>query len=258
MLHAEVLGNGPDLLLIHGWGMNEAVWHDLAAILATDYRVTLVDLPGHGQSPYDPTRPSLADWARQVLEVAPDSAAWIGWSLGGSLALEAALQAPERIRTLTLVTTTPRFVRGADWRHAMPLETLEQFHADLTRDPRATLDRFLALEVSGGDEARSVLRLLRARLAEKPAADPAALDIGLDLLRDTDLRGRLPGLAMPSLWLYGQRDALVPRRSAQAVAELLPSADIEVIRGAAHAPFLSHPDQAMQQLRAFLELCNEM
>ncbi len=253
MLHKEVFGSGPDLLLVHGWGMNEAVWHDLPHTLAPDPRATLPHLPGHGHSPYDSARPSLADWARQVLEVAPESATWIGWSLGGSLALEAALLAPERIRALTLVTATPRFVRGEDWRHAMPLETLEQFHADLTRDPRATLDRFLALEVSGGDEARSVLRLLRARLAEKPTADPAALDIGLDLLNDTDLRGRLPQLSMPSLWLYGQRDALVPRRSSQALAELLPRARIEVIKGAVHAPFLSHPVEAMQHLHSFPE-----
>ncbi len=255
MLHKEIIGSGPDLLLVHGWGMNAAVWQALADTLAADYRVTLVDLPGHGQSPYEPARPGLAEWTDQLLEAAPEYAVWLGWSLGGSLALQAALQAPQRIRALALVTATPCFARRGDWPHAMPGETLEQFHGSLIRDPRATLDRFLALEVKGGEDPRSVLRQLRARLAEKPAADPAALDNGLDLLRDTDLRGRLGGLATPSLWLYGRRDALVPRRSAQAVAELLPGARIEQIEGAAHAPFLSHPVEATGHLRSFLEAC---
>jgi pimeloyl-[acyl-carrier protein] methyl ester esterase len=253
MLHTEIMGRGPDLVLVHGWGMNSAVWHGLAEALAADYRVTLLDLPGHGDSPFDPAASGLEDWARLLLEAAPAAAAWVGWSLGGSLALAAALLSPRRVNALALVTATPRFVRDEHWRHAMPRETLEQFHADLTRDPRATLDRFLALEVSGGEEARTVLRRLRTRLAEKPAPDPAALDNGLDLLRDTDLRGRLGELDVPSLWLYGQRDALVPRRCGDAVQQLLPEARITVLQGAAHAPFLSHPDPAIAHLRKFLE-----
>jgi pimeloyl-[acyl-carrier protein] methyl ester esterase len=97
------------------------------------------------------------------------------------------------------------------------------------------------------------LRTLRHRLAEQPPPHPAALDTGLRLLRDTDLRARLSGLRPPSLWIYGERDTLVPKRSAESLAGLLPGARVEVIRGAAHAPFLSHRDQALGLLRRFAE-----
>lgn len=252
MLHRWVTGSGQELFLLHGWGMNGAVWESFDTELSDGYRITVAELPGHGRSPYG-LDGSLGGWAEACLEAAPERAVWIGWSLGGNVALEAALEFPQRITALALVTTTPRFTRSVDWQPAMPPETLTRFHNDLMNDPRATLDRFLALEVRGDDQARAVLRQLRSRLAKRPTARGDALDAGLDLLRNTDQRQRLPKLSMPNMWLFGKRDALVPRRCADAVAELLPSARIELIDGAAHAPFLSHPAEAIGHLRHFLE-----
>jgi pimeloyl-[acyl-carrier protein] methyl ester esterase len=96
------------------------------------------------------------------------------------------------------------------------------------------------------------LRSLRHDLAQRPAPNPAALALGLDLLRDEDLRGPLPDLRPPSLWLFGSHDALVPAEVADRIALLLPQARTHVIPGAAHAPFLSHPEQTADSIRAFL------
>jgi pimeloyl-[acyl-carrier protein] methyl ester esterase len=241
----------PELLLLHGWGMHGGLWRELAGALDGRFRVTCPDLPGHGGSPARP--PRLADWTAALLEAAPPRAVWLGWSLGGSLALEAALTAPRRIRGLCLVGATPRFLRAPDWPHGLAPETLARFHAQLGSDPRATLARFLALQVQGGDASRELLRTLRQRLAERPAPDPQVLEHGLELLRDTDHRARLTGLRVPSLWLFGERDTLVPRSCADRLARQLPDARTEVIPGAAHAPFLSHPDLFLARLAGFLE-----
>lgn len=248
MLHKTVSGSGPDLFLIHGWGMNTAVWGGLTQTLAADYRVTAVDLPGHGHS-----EAMDGDWVDALLQVAPASAIWLGWSLGGSLALDAALREPQRVRALCLVTATPRFIQDADWTHAMPGATLARFHDALSADPGATLDRFLALQVKGSDDSRGLLRTLRRQLAEKPVADRVALDLGLDLLHDIDLRHRLGGLQVPSLWLFGKRDTLVPWRWSECLPQFLPQAQVRVIEGAAHAPFLSHPRESLESLQGFLE-----
>ena len=253
MLHSGTLGNGAELVLVHGWGMNGAVWEHVAGMLSRTYRLTLPDLPGHGRSPHRKFGRSLADWADACLDVAPDSAIWIGWSLGGSIALEAALRAPRRVRALVLVTATPRFVKGSDWPFAMSSDTLAQFRDALIVDPVTTLDRFLTLQARGDDGARNLLRTLRRSLAYTPAPDAAALDVGLDLLRDTDLRGRLASLVQPTLWLFGQRDTLVPWRCSEMLPSLLPQARVEVVRGAAHAPFVSHLEASMGPMTAFLE-----
>jgi pimeloyl-[acyl-carrier protein] methyl ester esterase len=253
MLHRAVLGRGADLVLVHGWGMNGAVWNGLAEALARTFRVWILDLPGHGHSPHLPERSRLADWAAACLARVPEGAIWVGWSLGGSIALEAALTAPQRLRGLCLITSTPRFLQAPDWPHAMPEATLTQFRNQLTQDPAATLERFLALQVKGNDSARKVLRGLRRRLADRPAADARALDTGLDLLRTTDLRPRLAELALPSLWLFGRRDTLVPWRWSTELARLLPGARGRLIEGAAHIPFLSHPAPSLALLTAFVQ-----
>lgn len=252
-LYREVQGSGPDLLLVHGWGMHGAVWSGLAQRLAIRYRVTLLDLPGHGHSPPAPGDGGLDQWVCACLEAAPARAVWIGWSLGGALALAAALGAPERVRGLFLVTATPRFLRAPDWPHAMGATTLERFHQELSGDAHATLERFLVLQVSGSEAARTTLRGLRQELASRPAAGSHALEAGLRLLRDTDLRGELGRLACPNLWLFGDRDTLVPGRVADALPAWLPSARTVTIPGAAHAPFLSHPRQSWDSLNGFLE-----
>jgi len=241
------------LVLLHGWGMNAAVWEGLPASLTDGWRQWRIELPGHGASPFEPRHDSRGAWADACLEVAPERAVWIGWSLGGLIALETALRAPERISALVLLTATPRFVRAPDWLAAMDAHVLAQFHDGLLADPMGTLDRFLALQVMGSEAARHTLRTLRRELAQRPAPLPAALALGLDLLRDTDLRGRIVALACPTLWLFGRRDTLVPAATSEGIARLLPQARRRVIAGAAHAPFLSHPQETGIAIAGFLQ-----
>ena len=251
-LNVERRGGGADLVLLHGWGMNAAVWDGLPASLTDGWRVNRIELPGHGASPFDPAWRGRLEWARACLDAAPRRAVWLAWSLGGLVALEAALHAPQRITALVLVTATPRFVRAADWPAAMASETLAEFHDGLLAHPAATLQRFLALQVRGSDAARETLRKLRGELAQRPSPDSDALGLGLDLLCRGDLRGRLDRLARPSLWLFGERDTLVPAAVAQGIATLLPTARLRVIPGAAHAPFLSHPRETARVVASFL------
>ena len=245
-------GETCELVLLHGWGMNAAAWGGLPASLTTGRRVGRIELPGHGAGPFELRHNSRAAWADACLESAPEQGVWIGWSLGGVIALEAALKAPERIRALVLLTATPRFVRAPDWPAAMDAEVLAQFHDGLVTDPAGTLERFLVLQIMGSEAARSTLRTLRRELAQCQAPLPAALALGLDLLRDTDLRGRIGALACPTLWLFGRRDTLVPAAASEGIARLLPQAHRRVIAGAAHAPFLSHPEETGGTIAGFL------
>ncbi|WP_295542017.1 pimeloyl-ACP methyl ester esterase BioH [uncultured Thiohalocapsa sp.] len=249
------------LVLVHGWGMNAGVWAGLPEAITQRFAPLAVDLPGHGGAPFSAGQWSLDHWAQACLDqVSARSpagdhtpAVWLGWSLGGLVALQAARLAPDRVRALVLLAATPRFVRAVDWQVAVPEGTLGQFHDGLLADPQGTLERFLALQVRGADDARALLRRLRAGLAGQPAADPAALAQGLQLLREEDLRGPLPDIRPPTLWLFGERDTLVPAAAAERVALLMPEARMQVLAGAAHAPWLSHGGATAAAMIKFLD-----
>ena len=124
------------------------------------------------------------------------------------------------------------------------------FEQALQSEPTATLLRFLGLQVAGSDGARHTLRLLREELGERQAATPLGLAQGLSILIETDLRSELSALRCPTHWLFGARDTLVPAGVRDCLARLLPTARIDTIDGAGHAPFLSHPVQCLDSLLA--------
>lgn len=250
-VYVETLGQGPDLVLLHGWGLHGGVWQAVAQALAPRYRLHLVDLPGHGRSGGLPDY-TLDAMAAAVAAAVPDGAGWIGWSLGGRVALAAAAQG-KAIARLVLVGTTPKFTRGDDWPHAMAAAELQQFADALRGDWEGTLQRFLAIQARGSQRAREELRLLREGLFAHGAPQPPALAGGLDILRSADLRATLPAIRQPALVLHGSRDTLAPPAAAEYLAAHLPHARLALIDGAGHAPFLSHPDAFLAELEAFLD-----
>ena len=254
-LHVEVAGEGPPLVLLHGWAMHGGVFAPLVARLRAAHTLHVVDLPGHGGSRGSDVPLALDACAAAVAEAVP-VAPWLGWSLGGLVALHAAHARPDRVPALVMACASPRFVRdeagAGDWRFGVSADIFRDFAAGLRSDYRGTLDRFVALEAFGSDHARDEIRELRAEVLARGEPDPSVLADGLDLLERSDLRPLLPALAVPSLWLAGRRDRLVDPRAMQAAAALAPRATACVVEHAGHAPFLTHADTVAAHVRRFL------
>lgn len=250
-MHIETRGHGPALGLIHGWAMHSGLFGPLVDRLADRYTLHLVDLPGHGHSRNSTALLDPSTLATELVERVPD-AAWLGWSLGGLVALRAGLDHPGRVRALVLVASSPRFVRGNDWPHGVGPSMFGDFGSALERDFRGTLDGFLALEALGSNTAQDELRKLRAQAFEHGEPAPAALQQGLQLLDIEDLRAELPMLQVPSLWIAGGRDRLVPPAAMAAAAALAPGGHSIEIAGAGHAPFLGAADEVAAAIDDFL------
>lgn len=246
-------GDGPPLVLVHGWGMHSGIWHTVAGLLARSHRVIGVDLPGYGASAGAGGPYGLDSAARLLAAVVPEGAVLVGWSLGGLVAMQTACSLQPRLAGLVLVAGTPRFVEGGDWPHGMSLALLAGFAAELQTDFRAALMRFLALQTRGSEHAREDLRRLRSLLCAGGEPVPAALAGGLGILAQADLRAVLPALELPTLWIMGARDTLVPPAAAKAAAAIQPNARVEIIPGAGHAPFLSHPQAFAAALQGWLD-----
>ncbi|MDS4030614.1 MAG: pimeloyl-ACP methyl ester esterase BioH [Candidatus Contendobacter sp.] len=252
-LYHHTLGSGPDVLLLHGWGMHSGVWEDVIGALLDHHRVTILDLPGHGYSRASGSSHALEALTAAVLAVAPPRAAWVGWSLGGLAAQRAATIAPERVSRLVLVGSTPCFAQQPDWPHGIPLTVLQGFARELRQDCRAMLKRFIALEVHGSEHANAQLRRLKAMLFQRGEPDVTALEDGLAILEHTDLRAEMPRIVCPTLLLMGQRDQLTPAAAGEAMRDLLLDARLHVFLRAGHAPFFSHLAEFVTRLRAFLD-----
>lgn len=240
----------PVLVLVHGWGMNARVFDALSALLADDFDVRALNLPGHGGRAALPHN-TLQSWAHDLAQHLPENATLLGWSLGGQVAMRAALDLPHRITRLILLASTPRFLAGDDWPHGMNETDLQEFGAALLADPNATLLRFLSLQTRGMHDQKRLLQDLRTTLLASPVANADTLSAGLRLLHQTDLRAELPQLALPALVLHGALDTLTPPAAGAWLADILPHARHVEFPRAAHAPHLSHAAEVAAAIRRF-------
>ena len=254
-VHVDATGDGPPVVLLHGWAMHSGIWGGLVDRLAARHRVHAVDLPGHGESPA-PSRFTLdgvVDALEATFATTEPPLSVVGWSLGGLVAMRWALAHPDRVERLALVATSPRFVAAGDWPHAMAPETLARFGDELRVAWKLTVQRFLALQLHGGEHSRALLADMRERLLTRNPPSPATLAEALALLRDSDFRTDAAGIEQPALVISGDRDTLAFPAAGRFLAEQLPNARFELIAGAAHVPFLSHADAFGAALAGFLD-----
>jgi len=247
-MHIDAEGEGPDLIMLHGWAMHSGIFAPLTRALVSRFRLHLVDLPGHGASRSDGDRLDLVETARRIAAATP-RAIWLGWSLGGLFALQAALDESVNVRALVQIASSPRFVAGGDWPLGVAANVLAEFSAGLARNYRGTIERFLALETMGSDHARSELRELKAHVFERGEPAPFALECGLDILQTADLRAALPRIAVPSLWIAGRRDRLINPAARAWAATQTHGRYVECDSG--HAPFLAHAEVLAQTITEF-------
>lgn len=225
------------------------MWAGLRRGLSMHFQVHAVDLPGFGGTPALDSY-SLSRLADHVLERVPSGACWLGWSLGAQVALQAALQAPQRVDRLVLVSATPRFMQGPDWPHGMQATTMQGFCNDLALDYGAALVRFFLLQAARVDaSSRRLARAIATSVAACGGAAREALFGCLDVLNSTDLRPQLERIELPALVVHGDQDRVTPWAAGAYLAQALTSARL-VTLSAGHAPFLSQPQQFLDELLA--------
>ena len=274
-LHVERYGNpeAENLVLIHGWGMHGGVWQPIVARLERYFHLHIIDLPGMGVSPpltsrFDHQQTGASpdsqsnDIVDEVASVLPPQANVCGWSFGGQIAMQLALQYPQRIKKLVLIGSTPKFVNATPintqpneqdaWSHGMDANIFMQFAASVRQDCQATLLKFLTLQCMRSSDAKTTIRLLRESFTSRPAPDAGSLQQGLDQLLGNDFRQAMHDIAQPLLIVHGDRDTLAPVAAASWMASQRLDAELLLIPGASHAPFLSHPDEVINALRRFI------
>lgn len=248
-LYYEEVGAGAPVVLLHGLGSCGADWEPQLPGLVPGYRVLLVDLRGHGRSSKPDAPYSVPVMARDIarlldsLELGP--AHIVGLSMGGMVAFQLALDAPERVASLTLVNTTPDLsLRSRRERFKLRRRLLGVRVLGMSG-----LGRVLARRLLPGPQRRDRRRTFVARYAQNEKGTYLAV---LDGLVGWSVADRLESIACPVLVVAAEHD-YAPVADKRAYAARMPRAELVVLDGARHAAPAEQPDAFNCVLRTFLD-----
>jgi len=248
--------NVGDVVFIHGWGLNKAVWQGYLTVFAKRFpelNVHNLDIPGYGDLAHTSSHADIVELAKNCLDQAPEQAMWVGWSLGGMITLQAAIlaQNTNKIQGMQLINTTPKFVYSDDWISGVDIDIFKKFSADLARDYSKTLATFLLLQAGANRGARQLAR--DAQDAISVYGDPSEITLmqGIGCLESCDLRTQLAQVTLPSQVVCGTLDRVTKPESSQRLAQLLETELVEIQSG--HAPFLTHPSQMLDCFAGLLQ-----
>jgi len=247
-IYYEIHGDGPAILLIHGFPLSGKLWTPLIERMGGDYRLIVPDLRGHGRSQVAPTASmgEFADDLNALLDtVGQRSAVIVGLSMGGYVAMEFSRRYDDRVRALVLCDTRaePDTPEAAADRRALAERVLAEGSA-IVAD--AMVEKLFAARAP--DPLKEQWRNIMA--ASPPAGVAAALRGMADRLDSFDT---LRAFQKPALIVVGEHDAITPPFTARAMHAALPDARIQIISDAGHMPPVETPDRFAFVLKRFLD-----
>lgn len=251
-LHYEVEGAGPAVLLLHGLGTSSDEWAPQREALGARFRVIALDGRGSGRTrdlrhPHGPfTVAQLASDARALLDhLGAASAHVVGWSLGGMVALQLGVDAPERVRSLVIINS------GPDWRPKSPLQRIALRLRGLVTAlvGPGLLARPLARHLFPRSDQAALRAAYVARMRRQDRRAYAAL---LGAIVGWSVADRMEALRMPLLALASDED-YTSIADHEAWVRRVPSGRLEVVAGARHALPLAEPERVTGLLLAHLD-----
>ncbi|HQB39709.1 MAG TPA: alpha/beta fold hydrolase [Deltaproteobacteria bacterium] len=244
----EEQGQGRALVLLHGWGMSSAVWAQQMKRLSAGFRVIALDMRGHGQSGSAPSGYDFEGFAADVVDLLAAleirGACLLGWSMGAEVAIGAARSAEDRLAGLILVSGTPRFSAGDDFPHGLAPQESAGMAIKVRRNLGRALQGFTAGMFVPGElddptlAAETADMLARVRYPEQTVALAS-----LKTLAESDLRGLLASIRLPTLVINGSADMVCLPAASDYLATSIHNSSHVVLNGCGHAPFITRPDE---------------
>jgi pimeloyl-[acyl-carrier protein] methyl ester esterase len=253
-LYTEVKGSGHDIVLLHGWGMHGGLWGEFNTLLSSDCCTHSMDLPGFGFShnvENDFTLDALTEVVEDYIKQLGRPVSLLGWSLGGLITLNILKRKNIVLNKVILIATTPSFTKKLGWQCAMEQSVFNDFSNDLKTDYKKALKRFLSLQTRGSDIAREELRELNNKLNERGEPNIKALEKGLKILSEADLRTEIKN-NIATMIILGEKDTLVPVSVKNEFEKMFHNLNKLFLYKTGHAPFISNPEIFEEKIKNFI------
>ncbi len=251
-IYYEEHGDGEPLLCVMGLSADVLAWVLQVPAFSQRHRTVIFDNRDVGRSSMADGPYEIADMARDALDLADalglESFHLLGVSMGGAIAQEMALAAPDRIRTLTLTVT---FAGTGHWGRVLS----KTWGARVLETPRERhVDELLLLNLSEElFEDPAKVEFARNLMLQNPHPQPPeAFARQLDASSRHEARDRLPSLTMPVHVIGGERDILVPVWKSKEIAELIPGAKLTVLEGAPHGLTMERAEEFNELVLRFI------
>ena len=255
--HVQVMGNGPDVLLLHGAGASSHSWAALIPDLSRDHRVIALDLPGHGWTRSPKGRARLGDVARDIAALCKQEG-WapkliIGHSAGGAISLELARQGLVSPAHLVVVNGALENFQGtAGWLFPVMAKmlALNPFTGLLIAQGGRGLSQVRGILASAGTTLDEAGLARYAHLIGRRAHVDGTLAMMAQWSLDA-LNAALPSITTPALFIHGAKDGAVPPRVAERAAQIMPNARLTILPGIGHLAHEEAPDTVLAEIRRF-------
>jgi pimeloyl-ACP methyl ester carboxylesterase len=245
-------GNGPPLVLLHGFACDSRVWAPQLDALSDRFMVIAWDAPGAGGSPDPPNSFTTEDWARSLarfIGAACDGPAHVvGLSWGGILAQELYRLEPNLVESLVLADTY------AGWKGSFPADVVEQRLSRCLRDSLLPPQEFAAQWVPEFFTEAAPAALLEEMMRIVEDFHPQGFRLMAKSSAKTDTTRLLPTMSVPTLLLWGDGDVRSPLDIADRFRGAIPGAKLAVIPRAGHLSNLERPDDFNAHVRRFCEV----
>lgn len=245
----------PRLILIPGWAHTASELEDLRKYLENSTDVSAVSTGDLWST--EAEVPSPSSYAQNLAKMIGKIGGQVfiaGWSLGGIIALETALNWPKLFKGLILISSTPKFCLGSGWATGTPTGAIRSMLAGLKRNPHSVFKAFFEniIRLSKDTEA-----MLKARIESAGSMNPRELKYGLEYLRDADFCNEVKSLCLPTLIVHGRQDAIINVEAAYNLNRLLAHSTLHVYDDYGHGLPCQNPQPVADDIMRFIEECGK-
>jgi pimeloyl-ACP methyl ester carboxylesterase len=243
-------GEGPTLVLLHGWPLDGREWRRQIDGLSDEFTVVAWDALGSGRSSDPPETFRLPDWADclaafiEALELGRPHVAGLSW--GGGLALELHRRHPTVLRTLILASAY------AGWAGPLPPEVVEQRLQLMLRNSELPPDQWAPALIETLVTKKATADMVDELSSMITEFHPAATRVAMRAFAEADLRDVLPRIDVPTLLLCGEEDMRAPRHVWEALHSGIRGSKLVLIPGVGHVIDIEAAERFNAEVRAFL------